>query len=590
MKLKEIIITVAGLICAVSTSAFADVDLEIKDSVNAIYTVSGKVDDTTKTDEPVNIFVIKKGEMGDETKLDSLLSEGKLVSDNLIHQGSVQPNPDGSFTYDFGIPTPDGFVDAWFDVYAGGAAFSAVEHIYDNYYVSFETTKEKAKEIADLAKAGKNSDGTYNSAKIGELAKKFEEYKYIININTNLYKEASKENLAKRLADYSGKWGLDFDKDSEKSVAVLQAKIKEQSLLDCFENSKSSVIFVNGEYAYKDMFAIEPEDNETDTIYELYNSLNCGKDKVKNDVLGKRFADGGEVAKAFKKLVIKNAISSGIDSTLGYGYIDKILTASNISAAELSVPKYAALLSKSNANSNIYNKRASLTIENLESVIEESTASSSETTPGSGNGGYKGSTSPSKRNNSSTVSVPVNPTPDTSKEDKFGDLESVSWAKEAIEALSEKKIISGYGDGNFKPNNSITRAETAKIIVTAFEMKELQADKTFDDVKDGDWYANYVNKLVANGYMNGYSESVFGAADGITRQDFAVTLYRVIGKPEAESETEFTDSQDIADYAKAAVNYLASKKIISGFEDGSFRPNEIITRAQAAKIIYELTK
>ena len=588
MKLKNIIFMVACFICAMSTSAFADVDVEIKDAANAIYTVSGTVEDVTKKDKPVNVFVIKKADMGIETSLDSLLSEGTLVSTNLLHQGSVYPNADGSFSYDFGIPTPMGFVDAWFDVYVGGAGFSYVLSSDDNYYVSFETTKEKAKEIVDFAITCKNADGTYIDAKIAELAQKLEDYKYVININTPLFIEASKTGLAKRLADFSAAWGLDFISSAETSISTFQTKIKEQALLDCFEQSKSTVVYTAGEYVYNDIFVLEPLNNETDTIYELYNSVNCGKLSVKNEILGIRFKDGAEIAKAFKKLVIKNAISSGIDSTLGYGYINQILTDANVTAAGLTVPKYVALTATSNANLNIYNNRNTLTLENLESVIETASTPAPQTDTGN-NSGYKESYTPSK-GNSGGVGAPVAPQPVAPQDDKFADIASVSWAKEAIEVLAEKKVISGYEDGSFRPEASITRAETAKIIVTAFEIKDAETDKNFSDAKDTDWYTDYVIKLSANGYMNGYSDDVFGATDSITRQDFVVTLYRVLGEPQAETEAELTDTQQIADYAKAAVNYFASKGMVSGFEDGTFRPAQILTRAQAAKIIYELTK
>ena len=588
MKLKNLIITVVGLICAMSTSAFADVDVETKDAANAIYTVSGTIEDISKKDKPINVFVIKKGDMGDETTLDSLVSDGVLVSTNLLHQGSVYPNTDGSFSYDFGIPTPPGFVDAWFDVYVGGAAFSAVQPVGDNYYVSFETTKAKAKEIIDFAATCKNSDGTYIDSKIAELAEKLEDYKYVVGINTSLFENASKTGLAKRLADFSADWGLDFVTNAEASVTALQTKIKEQALLDRFEASDSSVVYTEGEYTYTDMFVLEPADNDTDTIYELYNSLNNGKASVKSDILGIRFKDGAEIAQAFKKLVIKNAIISGIDSTLGYGYISQILTDANITAAGLTVPKYVALTSTSNANLNIYNNRNTLTLENLESVIEA--ASTPATQTDNNNNVYKENTTPSKNNNIGPAGAPVAPQPVAPQGDKFADIANVSWAKEAIEALAENNIISGYEDGSFRPNNSISRAETAKIIVMAFNIEDKETDKAFADVKEDAWYFEYVKKLNANGYMNGYSNDVFGANEGITRQDFVVTLYRVLDKPEPETESKLTDIESVSDYAKAAVNYFASKGIVSGFEDGYFRPTDIITRAQVAKIIYELTK
>ena len=103
---------------------------------------------------------------------------------------------------------------------------------------------------------------------------------------------------------------------------------------------------------------------------------------------------------------------------------------------------------------------------------------------------------------------------------------------------------------------------------------------------DGDWFAPYVTKAASKEIVKG-SGNLFRPNDTITRQDASVILYRLLGGKVVFSDTaSFTDDTQISDYAKDAVAYLAGIKIINGMSDGSFQPNGLLTRAQAAVLIY----
>ena len=149
-------------------------------------------------------------------------------------------------------------------------------------------------------------------------------------------------------------------------------------------------------------------------------------------------------------------------------------------------------------------------------------------------------------------------------------------------------MING-SDGRFLPGDSIKREEFAKICSLAFALTENGGAKSFNDVNDSDWFAKYVRILSSNGVIGGISDTEFGAGRAVTRQDAAVILARLI-KAENVTSSPFADDADIADYAKSAVYSLKDSGIISGYADGTFRPDGSITRAEAATLIHNILK
>ena len=176
----------------------------------------------------------------------------------------------------------------------------------------------------------------------------------------------------------------------------------------------------------------------------------------------------------------------------------------------------------------------------------------------------------------------------------FADLEGAAWAEEAISYLTEQGILNGRNETEFAPHENMKREEVAKLLALAFELSAAQAPADFGDVAQNSWYAVYVNAVTESGYMNGYGEG-FGVGDYITREDLAVICYRALQKaeklPEAASEApQFADEKSISSYAQDAVSALTGMGVISGMEDGSFAPQGLATRAQAAKIVWETLK
>lgn len=180
---------------------------------------------------------------------------------------------------------------------------------------------------------------------------------------------------------------------------------------------------------------------------------------------------------------------------------------------------------------------------------------------------------------------------------EFTDLGSVEWAKEAINALSERSVVNGKTATEFAPNDDITRAEFAKILINAFGLVTPNSTVTaLSDVTDSNaWYYEAIASAYNKGIITGYSDGSFGINDKVTREDMAVMVYRAAQYAKVninvmKPETNFADANEISDYAVEAVNALQRAGVINGVSDTEFAPKATATRAQAAKMVYGLTK
>ncbi|MBQ3573026.1 MAG: S-layer homology domain-containing protein [Clostridia bacterium] len=169
----------------------------------------------------------------------------------------------------------------------------------------------------------------------------------------------------------------------------------------------------------------------------------------------------------------------------------------------------------------------------------------------------------------------------------FNDLSSTEWAKTAIEYLYGKGVVNGKADGVYAPDDNVTRAEFIKIIVAAMGISGDIEDTPFTDVDEKEWYAPYIAAAYKGGVVLGSDNGAFYPNASITREDMATILYRALGvKAESVAALKFADAASVSDYAKEAVGFLTSKKIINGFEDGSFGPKKNATRAETAVMVY----
>ncbi|NBD27735.1 S-layer homology domain-containing protein, partial [Paenibacillus glycinis] len=165
------------------------------------------------------------------------------------------------------------------------------------------------------------------------------------------------------------------------------------------------------------------------------------------------------------------------------------------------------------------------------------------------------------------------------------------WAQKEIELLANKRIVEGSPNGGFKPNEAITRAEFAALLVRALGLSEAIDAKAFADVDADDWYAGAVGAARHAGLIDGYGDGDFRPNAGITREQMAVMIARAMvfaGQSPARSAAAlepFADGGDIAEWAADAAASLVGAGIIQGATAASFDPRAQATRAQSAVLL-----
>jgi len=184
------------------------------------------------------------------------------------------------------------------------------------------------------------------------------------------------------------------------------------------------------------------------------------------------------------------------------------------------------------------------------------------------------------------------PTPPAA-EDKHIFPDTVNhWAKDYAAALAKRGIFKGYEDGNYKPDLNITREEIAVALTRALGLEakaEAAAGTDFLDSADiSEWARSAVNLMVADGVFTGYDDGNYRPHQTITREELIAVIIRVLDAEEVSDGTlDYTDAHKVAEWARDYVAKATELLIVSGYPDGSFRGANAVTRAEAAKILYQ---
>ena len=146
--------------------------------------------------------------------------------------------------------------------------------------------------------------------------------------------------------------------------------------------------------------------------------------------------------------------------------------------------------------------------------------------------------------------------------------------------------IVGYPNGNVEPNGNITRAEVATIFFRLLTEKVRTANSTqsnsLSDVTRGQWFNHAVSTLSSMGIVKGHNDGTFAPNAPITRAEFAAIAARFDDK-NTDTSSKFTDIA--SHWAKNEIGIAANKGWINGYPDGTFRPNQYITRAEAMTLV-----
>lgn len=220
---------------------------------------------------------------------------------------------------------------------------------------------------------------------------------------------------------------------------------------------------------------------------------------------------------------------------------------------------------------------------------------------GSGGGGKRGGGISISGGGVTSVTAPIPPKPqinEPAQEENFetsasySDVPESFWAYNEIIHLSNLKIINGFQDGTFRPEQNITRAEFAKIILGKEEMIT-DAPIEFYDVSTDSWYYDFVKTASAIGLINGRESGRFMPDDYITREEAAVILFRYAEYKDADlspvrMNINFADELSISDFAVGSIDILYTASVLNGSNDGNFYPSSPITRAEASVAVNNL--
>lgn len=160
------------------------------------------------------------------------------------------------------------------------------------------------------------------------------------------------------------------------------------------------------------------------------------------------------------------------------------------------------------------------------------------------------------------------------------------WAETQIKWSAEKGWIKGYPDGTFKPNGLMTNAEFVSLINRVAELKG-EKKVNYTDIVIDEWYFKDIEIGVANNYL--YNTGKFYPNESITREEVARIIGKIYSKKADLNELKkFSDYKLIKDDAKEAVAALTKIGIINGYPEGDFKPQNNITRAEVAIILYKM--
>ncbi|MBR5239463.1 MAG: S-layer homology domain-containing protein [Clostridia bacterium] len=172
--------------------------------------------------------------------------------------------------------------------------------------------------------------------------------------------------------------------------------------------------------------------------------------------------------------------------------------------------------------------------------------------------------------------------------DSYVTTETIDLNAGTIPSLSEEHIayVHGRDTGNFDADDYVTRAEVAAMFSRLMVKKMVfrdQSDSKFPDVQEGDWYAAYIKYLSNVGIVEGYEDGTFRPNASITRAEFATIASRFF-ELEGGTDNNFSDVS-ANHWAKAYIDSAVIKGWLIGYEDGTFRPDQPIKRSEAVTII-----
>ena len=439
-----------------------------------------------------------------------------------------------------------------------------------------------------------------NAASVSAFTGNIKEYSAILDLNDSVLKYALENGI-----------------NLEYAYSVIKSGVYDYTTLDIFKNDlyKSAAVCVINQCGKEEFISfVNPRSDvsaakllgfteQTGSDLKRYESLINGNTDLKGGTADIFIANRdytldnvlaglnesiflGAVVSAKTSDMVHNALTENSDLFVNTGY-SNLSAADKIKAAQ-AVYKYRSQVKGQESFNTVLTK----SVNEVKQAAGAGGSASGGGGSGSGSGGSSGgkvsSVAPSNTNVAASQTTPIEKVESAVN---FSDIESVEWAKEAINVLCARGVVSGRGDGIFDPDALVTREEFMKMLISMFGLLDNTASTDFSDVRSGDWFYQYVASAEKHGIVKGIDETSFGTGRSLTREDLAVLICRAAQTANLKFDNygeymAFDDDEDISDYAKEAVETLTKNGIINGMGNNKFVPKKACTRAEAVKMLY----
>ena len=174
----------------------------------------------------------------------------------------------------------------------------------------------------------------------------------------------------------------------------------------------------------------------------------------------------------------------------------------------------------------------------------------------------------------------------------FTDVPADAWYYDELYYAWYNGLINGTSSTEFTPAATTTRAQAVTVLYRMAGSPNVSGlTEPFEDVPDDYWARDAIIWAYENAIISGYTATTFGPNDGLTRGQFVTIMHRYAGTPAASGDLGvFSDSSAIAGSYRNAVRWATANDVVNGYNDGTFRPNAVITRAQLAAILARFDK
>ncbi|MPM09265.1 Endo-1,4-beta-xylanase A [bioreactor metagenome] len=172
------------------------------------------------------------------------------------------------------------------------------------------------------------------------------------------------------------------------------------------------------------------------------------------------------------------------------------------------------------------------------------------------------------------------------------------WAKDAVNDMGSRMVVTGIGNGIYEPSRSITRAEFAAIVVRALGLQNGTTESAFSDVTVTHWFNGYVHTATAYSLITGYNSENFAPSDTITREQAMTILARamkltglIVNLTDSEASAllaNYSDAGLVSDYAKTGAAACIKTGVVSGTTASTLSPKDSVTRAEVATMVQRL--